>query len=108
MINQIMFIDFKAINIFWRQCFVTNGWHTLKVCFFHKPPRHEQPSLDKAKRLVLKVIRSSESAQSDWKVYTAQEKSQKILKSCQLPWLLKHVEHMRAQTIVLISSVQQF
>jgi len=23
MINQIMLIDFKAINIFWRKCFVT-------------------------------------------------------------------------------------
>jgi len=39
--KQIMFIVFKAINIFWRKCFVTNEHHTLKVCFFHTLSRHE-------------------------------------------------------------------
>ena len=39
--KQIIFIVFKAINIFWRKCFVTNEYHTLKVCFFHKLSRHE-------------------------------------------------------------------
>jgi len=31
-----MFVVFKAISIFWWKCCVTNEYHTLKVCFFHK------------------------------------------------------------------------
>ena len=36
--KQIMLIVFKAVNIFWRKCFVTNEYHTLNVCSFQKHP----------------------------------------------------------------------
>jgi len=34
MINQIMFVDFKAINIFWRKCFVTKRASHLESLLF--------------------------------------------------------------------------